>query len=44
MSPKLETRAARSLRQTLIKAGIWIFLVLFVFSVVGVAVVTVRPR
>ena len=35
------TRRERALRENLKKAGIWVFLVIFVLSVVGVAVVTV---
>ncbi|MDQ6826398.1 MAG: hypothetical protein M3Z14_04255 [Candidatus Eremiobacteraeota bacterium] len=37
-----ETRSARQRRQTLLKAGIWIFLAIFVFSIVGVAIVAYR--
>ena len=36
---KLQTRRSRRLRQVLLKAGIWLFLVVFVASVVGVAIV-----
>jgi hypothetical protein len=39
VSPR--TRAQRTLRQNLKKAGVWVFLIIFVSSVVGVAVVTV---
>ena len=38
---KLRTRRERALRETLKRAGIWIFLAIFVASVVGVALVTV---
>lgn len=34
-----ETRSARQRRQTLLKAGIWIFLGIFVFSILGFAIV-----
>lgn len=40
--PGYETRSKRALRQNLVRAGIWVFLVLFIGSVVGVAIVTVR--
>jgi hypothetical protein len=40
-APKLRTRRERKLRDGVKKAGIWIFLGLFVVSVVGVALVTV---
>lgn len=36
---KYQTRAARSRRQALIKAGVWAFLVLFIISIAGVALV-----
>ena len=36
MSPRVEPRSVRSRRQTLMKVGVWIFLALFVFSVLGV--------
>ncbi len=39
---KLETRKARRLRERLQKLGVWIFLALFLFSIVGVAVVAVK--
>lgn len=32
-----ETRSARARRQSLLRLGVWIFLVLFAASVVGVA-------
>lgn len=34
-----ETRSARQRRQRLLKAGIWIFLGIFVFSILGFAIV-----
>ncbi|MBV8364685.1 MAG: hypothetical protein JO193_08990 [Candidatus Eremiobacteraeota bacterium] len=37
-----QPRSARARRQALLKAGVWIFLVLFVLSIVGVAVVVVQ--
>jgi hypothetical protein len=36
-----KTRRHRRLRDNLKKAGIWVFIVVFVSSVVGVAVVTI---
>jgi len=36
-----QPRSARMRRQALLKLGVWIFLLLFVFSVVGVAIVVV---
>ena len=41
MSRKInyQTRSARQRRQSLIKLGVWIFLLLFVFSIAGVAIV-----
>lgn len=36
-----QPRSARMRRQALLKMGVWVFLLLFVFSVVGVAVVFV---
>jgi len=39
---KQRTRRQRLFRDNLKKAGIWLFLVVFVLSVVGVAVVTFR--
>jgi hypothetical protein len=38
---KVRTRRGRRLRENLKRAGIWVFLAIFVMSVVGVAVVTV---
>ena len=37
-----ETRSARARRQSLLRLGVWIFLGLFVFSIVGVAIAFVR--
>jgi len=39
---KLETRRARQMRTTLLRAGIWIFLAAFLFSIVGVAIVITK--
>ncbi len=39
--PAYEPRARRSVRQALVRAGVWVFLALFVVSVLGVAVVVV---
>ena len=39
---KQRTRRERLFRNNLKKAGIWVFLVVFVVSVLGVAVVTLR--
>jgi hypothetical protein len=36
-----QTRRERQLREALKKAGIWVFLAIFLTSVVGVALVTV---
>jgi hypothetical protein len=38
---KPRTRSQRALRENLKRAGVWVFLLIFVASVVGVAVVTV---
>jgi hypothetical protein len=38
---KLRTRRERKLRDNVKKAGIWVFLILFVASIVGVALVAV---
>lgn len=35
VSVRHETRSKRARRQRLLKAGVWVFLVLFAFSVVG---------
>jgi hypothetical protein len=40
-APRLRTRRERKLRESIKKAGIWIFLGLFMASVVGVAVVAI---
>lgn len=37
--PPPQTRASRKRREALLKAGIWVFLAVFIFSVVGVAIV-----
>jgi hypothetical protein len=37
-----QTRRARLLRQRLVPAGVWVFLVFFVLSVVGVAIIIVH--
>ena len=37
----MRTRRSRQLRENLKRAAIWVFLVIFVTSVVGVAVVSV---
>ncbi|HTV74838.1 MAG TPA: hypothetical protein VME66_14165 [Candidatus Acidoferrales bacterium] len=36
---KMQSRRSRRIRQVLLKTGIWVFLVVFVASVVGVAIV-----
>ncbi|MBV8727707.1 MAG: hypothetical protein JO233_07965 [Candidatus Eremiobacteraeota bacterium] len=36
-----QPRSVRARRQALIRAGVWVFLVLFVFSIVGVAIAVV---
>jgi hypothetical protein len=41
MSPRVETRDSRKRRDALKRAGIWIFLIIFAFSVVGGALVAV---
>ena len=38
---KVRTRRDRQLKDNLKKAGIWVFIAVFVLSIVGVAVVTV---
>lgn len=40
-APKLRTRRERQFRENFKKFGIWIFLGLFVVSIVGVAVIAV---
>jgi hypothetical protein len=42
MSPRVESRAKRTRRQSLIKAGVWVFLLVFVFSIVGVAIAFIK--
>ena len=42
--PAYPPRGKKALRQNLVRAAIWAFLVLFVVSVVGVAVVAVGSR
>ncbi len=37
-----QTRSARARRQNLMKAGVWLFLALFVFSIVGVAIAFIK--
>jgi hypothetical protein len=37
-----ESRRRRAFRQNLVKAAIWVFLVLFIASVAGVAIVALR--
>ncbi|MFY9779930.1 MAG: hypothetical protein WAJ85_05400 [Candidatus Baltobacteraceae bacterium] len=39
MKVRLKTRRERRTREALKRAGIWVFLVIFVISVVGVALV-----
>jgi len=39
--PQYATRSKRAMRQKLVRAGVWVFLILFIGSVVGVAIVTV---
>jgi hypothetical protein len=39
---KWETRHARKVRQNLLKAGVWLFLALFIFSIVGIAIVIAK--
>ena len=38
---KVRTKRSREVRETIKKAGIWVFIAVFVISIVGVAVVTV---
>jgi hypothetical protein len=42
MKMRHESRRKRALRQNLVKAAVWVFLILFVASVVGIAIVAVR--
>ncbi len=37
-----ETRSARSRRQLIVKGLIWAFLIVFLFSILGVAVIVVK--
>lgn len=37
-----EPRRRRALKQNLVKAAVWVFLFIFIASVVGIAVVAVR--
>lgn len=36
------SRAARARREALLKLGVWIFLAIFIFSAVGVALISFR--
>lgn len=40
--PRYATRSKRALRRNLVRGAIWIFLLFFVASVAGVAIVTLR--
>jgi len=42
--PAYPPRSKQALRRNLIRTGVWVFLLLFIASVVGVAIVTVRAR
>ncbi len=42
MKMRHESRRRRAFRQNLVKAAIWVFLVLFIASVAGVAIVALR--
>jgi cell division septal protein FtsQ len=42
--PGYAPRSKRARRQNLVRAAIWVLLLLFVGSVVGVAIVTVRAH
>ncbi len=42
MSPKVESRAKRTRRHSLIKGGVWVFLLVFIFSIVGVAIAFIK--
>jgi hypothetical protein len=44
MKVRPKSRKARQTRQALKRAGIWVFLVIFVISVVGVALVVTVGR
>ncbi|MDQ2872044.1 MAG: hypothetical protein M3R35_02820 [Candidatus Eremiobacteraeota bacterium] len=39
-----QTRSARRRRQTWLRAGIWIFLIIFAMSVVGIGFISVNIR
>jgi hypothetical protein len=39
---KLQSRRSRRIRSALLKAGVWVFLVVFILSVVGVAIIIAR--
>jgi hypothetical protein len=41
---KLRTKRERAFRDNLKRAGVWIFLIVFVTSIVGVALVTAGAR
>jgi uncharacterized membrane protein len=41
---KVESRRMRLLRERLLKAGVWIFLVIFILSVLGVGVALMATR
>ena len=41
---KLQTKRARATRENLKRLGVWLFLIIFVTSIVGVAVVSVGAR
>ena len=42
--PGYAPRSKRAMRQTIVRMGIWLFLLLFVASILGVAVVSIRAR
>ena len=42
--PRYQSRSRRARRIAMLRLGIWIFLVLFVASVVGIAIVAVKAR
>jgi hypothetical protein len=44
VKPRLKTRRARRTRETIKRAGVWVFLAAFVVSVVGVALVVTVGR
>ncbi len=41
---KLRTKRERATRENLKRAGVWIFLIIFITSIAGVALVTVGAR